>query len=688
MSKRQGAAEEQRVEIPMQTREAPIAPGSINVEQRTVELVWTSGAKVRRYDWWEGRTYDEELVVSPEACDLTRLNGGAPLLDTHFRYSLAGQIGVVERAWLDGKEGRAIVRFSPREEVEPIWNDVRAGIIRNVSVGYEVRKYEVTKEEGKPDLYRATDWQPHEVSLVPVGADMGAGTRGRGSSGAPAAPTNTCILFNRTAPAAHNPEETMTKTTPQAGTPSADPTRTAEPAAPAAATTAAATAIDTAAVERAATETERKRGQDIRVRVRSVGLPEAFADDLITRAVALDHVGNAIVDELAKRGTGQTAKPRIEGGVDHTDPAVVRTAITTCLAARAAALLPTRIGQQKPAIEMTDQARQYAGLGILELMAEYARACGEKVDRNLPKGNLFERLLQIRSLSTSDFPIILADAQNKILVKAYELATPTYRSFAARKQFNDFKPHKFIRAGDFPNLLAVGETGEVQFGAMSETQQQITLATYARAMRITRRMLINDDLGAFADIPNKIGRRVADFENQTFYAQFALNAGAGPTITETTRPVWNATDVTLAGAGAAITIASVSAGRAAMRAKTSLDGLKLNVGPRILLTSPTKETEAQQFVSQNLLPQQITNVNPFAGTLLPVADANLSGTPWYLFADPADLEVFIYGFLEGQEGPRLMTDEPFTTDGLAIKVMLDFVAGAIDFRGTWKDPGA
>src|SRR5512132_4017185 len=41
-------------------------------------------------------------------------------------------------------EGRATVRFSARADIEPLWQDVRAGIVRNVSVGNVVRAYEVT----------------------------------------------------------------------------------------------------------------------------------------------------------------------------------------------------------------------------------------------------------------------------------------------------------------------------------------------------------------------------------------------------------------------------------------------------------------------------------------------------------------------------------------------------------------
>ncbi len=164
------------VELAQQTRAAQIAPATANEEQRTIEMVWSTGAAVRRADWMTGKVYVEELSMQPGHVRLDRLNSGAPLLNTHDRFDLRGIIGVVERAWLANGEGRALVRFSRRPEVDPVWRDVLDGVIRNVSIGYRVYRYEEFPGE-KPPRLLATDWEPEEVSLVPVGADAGAGVR-------------------------------------------------------------------------------------------------------------------------------------------------------------------------------------------------------------------------------------------------------------------------------------------------------------------------------------------------------------------------------------------------------------------------------------------------------------------------------------------------------------------------------
>jgi len=164
------------IELAQQTRAAQIAPATADEGQRTVEVVWSTGAAVRRADWITGKLYVEELSMQPGHVRLERLNSGAPLLNTHDRYDLRGIIGVVERAWIDGGEGRALVRFSRRAEVDPVWRDVLDGVIRNVSIGYRVYRYEEFPGE-KPPRLLATDWEPEEISLVPVGADAGAGIR-------------------------------------------------------------------------------------------------------------------------------------------------------------------------------------------------------------------------------------------------------------------------------------------------------------------------------------------------------------------------------------------------------------------------------------------------------------------------------------------------------------------------------
>ncbi|MEW5422662.1 hypothetical protein [Amorphus sp. 3PC139-8] len=149
---------------------------SANDEARTIDVVWTTGARGLRRPFFSD-PFEEELVVSDNAVRMDRLNAGAPVLNSHNAYDLDGQIGVVERAWIEGGKGIATLRFSSRDEVAPIWTDVMAGIIRSVSVGYAIYRREIIEQTDGPDLHRIVDWEPMEISMVSVPFDAGAQTR-------------------------------------------------------------------------------------------------------------------------------------------------------------------------------------------------------------------------------------------------------------------------------------------------------------------------------------------------------------------------------------------------------------------------------------------------------------------------------------------------------------------------------
>src|SRR5699024_1837244 len=142
------------------------------------------------------------------------------------------------------------------------------------------------------------------------------------------------------------------------------------------------------------------------------------------------------------------------------------------------------------------------------------------------------------------------------------------------------------------------------------------------------------------------------------------------------------------GTAAAIDPAGIAAGYAAMRKRKGVSGESfLAVEPRILLTGPDKEFEALQLLAP-IQAAQASNVNPYVGKLTPATTPYITGNAWYRFADPAEVPVFMYGYLQGEEGPRLRTDEPFGQQGVAYSVELDFGCGATDYRGGYKNAGA
>lgn len=140
---------------------------AVDVESRTVELSFSSEAEVER---WFGV---EILDHDPASVRLDRMRAGAALLVNH---DWNDQVGVVETVSIDAdRRGRAVVRFGNSARAEEIFQDVKDGIRKLVSVGYRVNRAVLAEERENVDVYRVTDWEPFEISLVSVPADYGVG---------------------------------------------------------------------------------------------------------------------------------------------------------------------------------------------------------------------------------------------------------------------------------------------------------------------------------------------------------------------------------------------------------------------------------------------------------------------------------------------------------------------------------
>jgi hypothetical protein len=205
---------------------------------------------------------------------------------------------------------------------------------------------------------------------------------------------------------------------------------------------------------------------------------------------------------------------------------------------------------------------------------------------------------------------------------------------------------------------------------------------YGIVFSISRQMLVNDDLGAIDQIIAGAGDMVLVFENTTFFKMFLSN----PILNQDGAAVFSVPHGNISSAGTTPSVAGISAGRQWFRTQTSISGNPLNTPPSIILTGPAQETAADQMVTA-ITPTLSANVNPFSGRLRSVSDATITDNSWYLMADPARVPSFVYGFLAGSNDPRIRTESPFGVQGLKISLEHDFGCGAVDFRGSFKNPG-
>ncbi|WP_027286120.1 prohead protease/major capsid protein fusion protein [Rubritepida flocculans] len=671
---------------PILAQRAITAPATVDRAARTVEVVWSTGARARNFVPALG-LITEELEMSPNAVRMDALRSGhAPVLDTHRRGGARDVLGRVTAARLERGRGYATLQFSTAADVEPVWQRIADGTLRAVSVGYRVHRYEPRPDPATGEtVHRAVDWEPFEISVVPVPVDRDAAVRGEASQGAPA------IALEPALPDEDVPMPETTPETPAAPAardvpaPSAPPSPpqetpvTTTPSPPAPEPTRAAPDLDAVRAEASRAERERIAGIDAAVEAARALLPAERITPIRAEAIAQGWTGDqarrALFDALVAQGPRPSIPARPETGPAQDDPAQLLDAMAEALAARA-----------MPGYQPQGNGRhaEFLGWRPSDMLRELLARRGE---RNPPRN---PTLLAERAFHTSsDFPLLLAAAANKMLLAAYQPAQPTYRQIFLRRDFRDFKPHRHLRIGDFPTLLPLAENGEIQVGTMSESQEIVLLQTFARRLRVTRPMLVNDDLGAFTDFASMIGRRVAEFENATAYNLLNSANGDGPTLTTGSAPVFatGAARANKAGTGTPLDTATIGAGRAAIMRQRTLDGLPISMGQTMrLLVGPNLELAARQ-ATVVVQASETAKANVFAGFVQPVVEPLIPANRWYLFSDPAAAPVYVYGYLNGAEGPQVTTGPVQGADGVEVSVIFDFGVGAIDWRGAWFNPG-
>jgi len=694
--------------MPLQTRIVPVS--SVNAEARTFETVWTTGARVRRFDWATWQPYIEELSLDPAHIRLVRFENGAPVLNTHQQWDLSAVLGVTEKAWMAGTEGRSLCRFSDRDdEVNAYWRDVVNGIIRNISVGYIVHRYEKTDpaEAGGLPIWKAIDWEPAEQSLVPVGADVFSGVRAMGdhtpadrqhlidtAMRAVGNRTFACEIVDRAgqviafptpaAPAAVSQPLPKEIRMDESQVPGA-----AAPAPGVATTTTVAPAAPTRTEEQIRTE-ERTRGTAIRAAVTLAartsqgvaGLDAAFADDLVNRGVSIDAARAAIFERLATASATNTPQRSAAAIQTVQDEQVQRRADMT-------AAMSNRIS---PAITLPETARRFRGLTLFELARRSLELHGfatEGMSRNavvaMAMGNSDD--MGFRSLhGTSDFTVALASTVNRTLRTAYESAPRTFTRWATPGTLSDFRAANRVSVAGNLALEKVNEFGEFKRGKIVDGGETIQLATYGKVVGVTRQVVINDDLNFLQRLPKMYGRAAADFESDTVYGILKGNPNMADGVA-----LFHATHGNLGTAGA-ISETTLSEARKSMRLQKDPSGNNqpLNLVGRFIIVGATKETEAQKMFAAVVIATKAADTNVFNNTYEIVTEPRLDATnpnEWFLAADPGQIDTIEYAYLEGEQGLYTEQRMGFDVDGLEVKARLDFAAKATDHRGLFKNAG-
>jgi hypothetical protein len=631
----------------------------INEESRLVRLSFSSEEPYTRSSFFS-EPWVEVLGHDAAEADFARLNHSGIVLYNHR----GDRIGAVERAWIENGRGVAEIRFSKRNDplVEGIWQDVKDGILRNVSVAYKILDRKIIEERiDKPDIYRVTRWEPREISLVDIPADPTVGVGRSDEEPAPDEPNLT------PKPQPEPKEKAMPEalpTTPEhrdvGRTDSSDPLTTTQP-------------NSHEAYERGAQEALAREDERL-VAVRGVFEHHEGFDDLQQRCaqdrtIDQDQARKLLLDEMGRQAAPVSSGSRIEMGESDIEK----------FSRAAEDAIAFRVG-------MADENNQVSELRGYTLM-EMARRClelrGVRTDR-LDKRELVGRAF---THSSSDFPKILENNARKAMLRGYDEAPEVFSMFTRAGNLSDFKIHNRVGMGAFESLDKIPEGGEYKHGTIGERGEPIQLATYGKLFSITRQAIINDDLSAFTEIPRKMGRAASRKVGDLVFG--IINAN--PNMSDG-KAVFHADHKNLAPSGAGPTAATVGAGRTAMRQQKDGDAT-LNIAPSYLLVPGALEDSARVLMASETDPSQNNSrrPNPVRNAAEVIVDARLddtSLTSWYLAADPNRFDTIEVGYLDGVAAPFLDQQEGWLVDGAEYKVRIDAAAAPLEFRTLYKNPGA
>lgn len=701
---------------------ALVQPTTIDQEAREVDVVCATEKMVTRFSWDED--YDEMLVCEASAVRMDRANQGLPLLDCHNSYSVHSQVGRTVKVWInESRQLCARVRFSSRPEVAGLFQDVVDGIVKGISVGYEIYKFErEERPNGARPIYRATDWMPIEISLAPLPADIDSSIR-TGQQQHPVEIinkriTNTTTNMKKTRATETGKtmeyvvegdpvkqgdivtvdgvkgvalsdgevgdtitltliEEEVTPTDSDEAKTNEDVVAAAEDAAAAAEDAAAAakdaaTAVTEATGGTEQTEENRKRTQAIQQMARAAGLSADYALALVGTDLTVEQCSTAIMRRLAKRSQ--------ENGVNgnHSVRATGLDAGTKKRMAVENALLH-RIYPSKFSLDAG--AREFRGMTMVEIGRELLSERGINT-RGLDRSEVAKMVFN-RAHSTSDFPLLFEGVINKMLRAQYEFAPEFWDKIARQTSVDDFRARGLYSAGVANGMKKIPEGGEIKYTTLKESKEQIRVETFGEGISYTRQAFINDDLGVFSIIPSAFVRHWDMLRGNLVWGLLTDNVKMSDG-----KGIFDATHGNLlTGASSALSEESLAAAKTAMMKQKDIAGQIIRMVPRYLIVSPENEMMAKKLVTATT-PVKFEDVNVFAGAFDVIVEPRLTDPKaWYLMADPYAVDSLYYAYLEGNEGLRVDSTEEFKTDSMDYAVRGDFGAAAIDYRGIVKAAG-
>lgn len=343
--------------------------------------------------------------------------------------------------------------------------------------------------------------------------------------------------------------------------------------------------------------------------------------------------------------------------------------------------------------------------------AAYLKRLAEaaKLIADVRSGKRRESVLR-EAMTTDDFPYLFGDILDRQLLASYREYPVVWQNYAHRATVRDFRTVKrfSVYGADQALSQVTDENGEYPVADMGENSPySYAVKKYGRKVPFSWETIINDDLGAFADLPERLGRAARRTEEK-FATELYVDAN-GPHASFYTSG--NSNIVT---GNPTLSISALQTAMTVLSAQTDEDGEPIYIEAVELVVPPALEVVARNILNAIQLD---VDPNPSAGTskqvirtlnwmknrvrlsvnpYIPIVASSANGdTSWFLFASPGSgrpaLEL---GFLRGHEEPEIFMKSPNATrvGGGADDFAGDFDTDSIMYKvrhvlgGTRMDP--
>ena len=305
------------------------------------------------------------------------------------------------------------------------------------------------------------------------------------------------------------------------------------------------------------------------------------------------------------------------------------------------------------------------------------------------------------AFSTVSLPGILSNVANKKMLKSFGSQPITATKLCSEGDLNDFKESQRFRITDVGDIEPVGADGELKSSSLKEEKAVNQLDTFGNTFTLTRKMIINDDLGAFLKVPAAMGNRAARKIDQLFFTRLLAN----PTQADGQKLFSTKHNNIKTGSTSKLGLESLGALTKLFLDQTDADGQPISVEPRVLLVPTDLKIAAIELTKGAVLVvsggtdasvrpamNSLTDMNlqvissPYLNN---VHYANHSATGFYLFADPSQVDTFEIGYLKGKRTPTVETGAvDFNTLGISYRVYFDLGIREQDHRGMAFSAGA